>query len=154
MAKEQIKNPTAEEIGDSPLFAKNLQALIDEYEKGRLINPGEGRRFKRTPYDSLKDKGLFTPEGLSAEFRKIANRESKLSHAEREAVAAAVLTAADRTGAQIKAKREKEAAKKQATAEKAPKKAGVAPEKKSGTDPRPARKRSTSAKSAENKPEE
>ena len=150
MAKEQIKNPTAEEIGDSPLFKENLAKLIKEYQDKRAHDPGDGRRYKRTPYDSLSDKGLFTPEGLSAEFRKIANRESKLSHAEREAVAAAVLTAADRTGAQIKAKRAKEAAKKQATAEKAPKKAGVAPEKKSGTGTQAKPKRATSAKSAKN----
>jgi len=150
------KKVTPEEIGASPELHKHLREAIERYNKQREKGPGEGQRYKRTPYDSLKEKGLFTSKGLALEFNKICNRESKLSHAEREAVVGAVLNAAEKAAKDINLQREraeKEEAEK-ATPKKAPKKPRVAPEKKSGTTAQPARKRSTSAKSAENKPEE
>ena len=144
---------TPEEIGKSPELHKYLRQFVDRYNKQRLVSPGKDQRFKRTPYDRLKERGLFDSKSLALEFNKILDGKSELSRAEREAVVAAVLDSAEKAGRDINIQREKEEAEK-ATAEKAPKKPRVAPEKKSGTDPRPARKRSTSAKSAENKPEE
>ena len=144
---------TPEEIGKSPELHKYLREFVDRYNKQRLVSPGKDQRYKRTPYDRLKERGLFDSKSLALEFNKILDGKSDLSRAEREAVVAAVLDSAEKAGRDINIQREKEEAEK-ATAEKAPKKPRVAPEKKSGTDPRPARKRSTSAKSAENKPEE
>lgn len=147
------KKVTPEEIGKSPELHKYLREFVDRYNKQREKEPGDGKRYKRTPYDRLKERGLFDSKSLALEFNKILDGKSELSRAEREAVVAAVLDSAEKAGRDINIQREKEEAEK-ATAEKAPKKPRVAPEKKSGTDPRPARKRSTSAKSAENKPEE
>ena len=144
---------TPEEIGKSPELHKYLRQFVDRYNKQRLVSPGKDQRFKRTPYDRLKERGLFDSKSLALEFNKILDGKSELSRAEREAVVAAVLDSAEKAGRDINIQREKEEAEK-ATAEKAPKKPRVAPEKKSGTTARPARKRSTSAKSAENKPEE
>lgn len=137
------KKVTPEEIGASPELHKHLREFVKRYKAGA----------KRTAYDRLKEKGMFDSKSMALEFNKILDGQSKLSHAEREAIVKAVMDAADKAGKEINARREKEEAEK-AAAEKAPKKPRVAPEKKSGTTARPARKRSTSAKSAENKPEE
>lgn len=144
---------TPEEIGKSPELHKYLRQFVDRYNKQREIEPGDGKRYKRTPYDSLKERGLFDSKSLALEFNKILDGKSDLSRSQREAVVAAVLDSAEKAGRDINIQREKEEAEK-AAPEKAPKKPRVAPEKKSGTTARPARKRSTSAKSAENKPEE
>lgn len=144
---------TPEEIGQSQELHKYLRQFVDRYNTQLLVEPVKDRRYKRTPYDRLKERGLFNSKFLAFEFNKILDGKSELSRAEREAVVAAVLDSAEKAGRDINIQCEKEEAEK-TTAEKAPKKPRVAPEKKSDTDPRPARKRSTSAKSAENKPEE
>lgn len=40
--------------------------------------PQEGCRYRRTPYDALKDAGIFTVEGIRETFIKVANLESGL----------------------------------------------------------------------------
>ncbi len=140
---------TPEEIGKSPELHKYLREFVDRYNKQRLVSPGKDQRFKRTPYDRLKERGLFDSKSLALEFNKILDGKSELSRAEREAVVAAVLDSAEKAGRDINIQREKEEAEK-ATAEKAPKKPRVAPEKKSGTGTQAKPKRSTSAKSAKN----
>ena len=147
------KKVTPEEIGRSEELHKYLREFVDRYNKQRLISPEQGQRFKRTPYDRLKERGLFNSKSLALEFNKILDGKSELSRAEREAVVAAVLDSAEKAGRDINIQREKDEAEK-ATAEKAPKKPRVAPEKKSGTGARKPRKGSTSAKSAENKKED
>lgn len=140
---------TPEEIGKSPELHKYLREFVDRYNKQRLVSPGKDQRFKRTPYDRLKERGLFDSKSLALEFNKILDGKSDLSRSEREAVVAAVLDSAEKAGRDINIQREKEEAEK-ATAEKAPKKPRVAPEKKSGTGAQAKPKRSTSAKSAKN----
>lgn len=140
---------TPEEIGKSPELHKYLREFVDRYNKQRLVSPGKDQRFKRTPYDRLKERGLFDSKSLALEFNKILDGKSDLSRSEREAVVAAVLDSAEKAGRDINIQREKEEAEK-ATAEKAPKKPRVAPEKKSGTGTQAKPKRSTSAKSAKN----
>lgn len=140
---------TPEEIGKSPELHKYLRQFVDRDNTQRLVSPGKDQRFKRTPYDRLKERGLFDSKSLALEFNKILDGKSDLSRAEREAVVAAVLDSAEKAGRDINIQREKEEAEK-ATAEKAPKKPRVAPEKKSGTGTQAKPKRSTSAKSAKN----
>jgi len=147
------KKVTPEEVGRSPELHKHLREFVQKYEDDRTAPLERGKTYKRTPFDHLKEMGLFNSKALAEEFNRILDKESKLSRAEREAVVAAVLNAAEKAAREINARREKEEAEK-AAAGKAPKKPRVAPEKKSGTDPRPARKRSTSAKSAKNNGEE
>ncbi len=144
------KKVTPEEVGRSPELHKHLREFVQKYNDARKEPAGEGKHYKRTPFDRLKELGLFNSKGLAEEFNRILNKESQLSHAEREAVVGCVLNAAELAAREINARLEKEDPEK-ATPGKAPKKAGVAPKKKSGTGTQAKPKRSTSAKSAENK---
>lgn len=138
------------EIGNRPEFRQFIQENVDrirEQRKNAVLD--HGYRLKRHTFDRLEEQGLLKVEALMAEFQRIVQRESRLSSAERALVSAIVMNAAEKTV--LVMHREEE---KQEAAGKGQKKPRVAPEKKSGTDTRPARKRSTSAKSAENKPEE
>ena len=138
------------EIGNRPEFRQFIQEGIDRLRHKLNIAVVEpGYRLKRHAFDRLEDKGMMTAEAFAAEFQRIANKESRLSAAERALISAIVMAAAEKVVLAIRSDEEKQKA-----AEKRQKKPRVAPEKKSGTDTRPARKRSTSAKSAENKPEE
>lgn len=151
MANKQTKAQAGPaEIGSRPEFRQFIQENVDrirEQRKNAVLE--HGYRLKRHTFDRLEEQGLLKVETLMAEFQRIATRESKLSSAERALVSAIVMNAAEKTV--LVMRREEE---KQNAAGKAENKPRVAPEKKSGTDTRPARKRSTSAKSAENKPEE
>lgn len=46
--------------------------------------PQEGCRYRRTPYDALKDAGIFTVEGIRETFIKVANLESGLPKSQRD----------------------------------------------------------------------
>ena len=48
--------------------------------------PQEGCRYRRTPYDALKDAGIFTVEGIRETFIKVANLESGLPKSQRDAI--------------------------------------------------------------------
>jgi hypothetical protein len=67
-------------------FNDFLQGQIDVYNMRPIA--GKGLCYKRTPFDRLKDNGLFNVESIRAEFVKIANGESRLSSAERSAITA------------------------------------------------------------------
>ena len=151
MAKTQTKAQAGPaEIGSRPEFRQFIQENVDrirEQRKNAVLE--HGYRLKRHTFDRLEEQGLLKVETLMAEFQRITTRESKLSSAERALVSAIVMNAAEKTVLVMHREEEKQEAT--GNAENKPR---VAPEKKSGTDTRPARKRSTSAKSAENKPEE
>ena len=74
-------------------FNEFLGYEIESYTKLRPA-PEKGYRYRRTPYDSLNDAGLFTVDGIKSEFEKIANRESRLSKNQRDAVVGIVLRTA------------------------------------------------------------
>ena len=150
MDTEKNKQNSPVEIGNRPEFRQFILEGIDRLRHKRNSAVVEaGYRLKRHAFDRLEDKGMMTAEAFAAEFQRIANKESRLSAAERALISAIVMAAAEKVVLAIRSDEEKQKA-----AEKRQKKPRVAPEKKSGTDTRPARKRSTSAKSAENKPEE
>ena len=53
--------------------------------------PQEGCRYRRTPYDALKDAGIFTVEGIRETFIKVANLESGLPKSQRDAITRACI---------------------------------------------------------------
>lgn len=59
-------------------FKKKRKEAADRLERGQ--------RLKRTPFESLEDKGLLDSKTLYAEFQKIEKRESRLSSAERQLI--------------------------------------------------------------------
>ncbi|KAA6303156.1 MAG: hypothetical protein EZS26_000759 [Candidatus Ordinivivax streblomastigis] len=84
-------------------FNEFLQKEIDVYNKRPA--PGKGLRYKRTPYDGMKDNGIFNVEGIRAEFVKLANKESRLPRAQKDAISGLVF----RVAQQVVTFREKEA---------------------------------------------
>lgn len=72
--------------------------------------PQEGCRYRRTPYDALKDAGIFTVEGIRETFIKVANLESDLSKSQRDAITGLVFRVAQ-TVVNYRAKQEVEAKK-------------------------------------------
>ncbi|NCB42898.1 MAG: hypothetical protein EOM59_09785 [Clostridia bacterium] len=73
-------------------FNEFLGYEIEAYNKRPATE--EGRRYRRTPYDSLKDSGKFTVTGIREEFVKIANFESTLPKTQRDAITALVFRVA------------------------------------------------------------
>lgn len=73
-------------------FNEFLGYEIEAYNKRPA--PEEGRRYRRTPYDSLKDSGKFNVIGIREEFVRVANLESKLPTTQRNAVTALVFRVA------------------------------------------------------------
>ena len=79
--------------------------------------PQEGCRYRRTPYDALKDAGIFTVEGIIRRiegiretFIKVANLESGLPKSQRDAITGLVFRVAQ-TVVNYRAKQEVEAKK-------------------------------------------
>jgi hypothetical protein len=86
---------TVNDIIKDSKFNDFLQEQIDAYNKRPVLPIGQ--RYKRTPFDGLKDEGKFNVENISAEFVKIANRETNLSRAKRDAITSMVFEAARKT---------------------------------------------------------
>lgn len=63
-------------------FNEFLGYEIEAYNKRPA--PQEGCRYRRTPYDALKDAGIFTVEGIRETFIKVANLESDLPKSQRD----------------------------------------------------------------------
>lgn len=63
------------------------QALAEEidilYEKRKMISLPSGTTLRRTPIDSLQEKGLMEASAMMEELDKIGNRKSNLSSNER-----------------------------------------------------------------------
>ncbi len=70
----------------------------------------QGYKYRRTPYDALKDAGIFTVEGVRETFIQVANLESKLPKAQRDAITGLVFRVAQ-TVVNYRAKQEVEAKK-------------------------------------------
>jgi hypothetical protein len=76
-------------------FNDFLQGQIDTYNYRPI--PEKGRRYKRTPLDGLKDEGKLNAESIRAEFVKIANKETNLSRAKRDAIISIIFETARQT---------------------------------------------------------
>lgn len=87
-------------------FNEFLGYEIEAYNRRPL--PKEGFKYRRTPFDTLKDGGNFTVEYIREEFVRIANLESTLSAALREAITSLVFKVAQ-TVVNYRARKEKEA---------------------------------------------
>ena len=63
------------------------QALAEEidflYEKRKMVLLPSGTTLRRTPIDSLQEKGLMEASAMMEELDKIGNRKSNLSSNER-----------------------------------------------------------------------
>ncbi len=108
-------------------FNEYLGYEIEAYTKLRPA-PQKGYKWRRTPYDALNEAGLFTVENIKAEFEKVANLESKLPKAQRDAVVNIVLKAASSVVTYRKQQEEKAANTGQKTEQEPAKEAE--PEKK------------------------
>ncbi len=89
-------------------FNEFLGYEIEAYN--RRPQPKEGYKYRRTPFDSLKDAGKFTVEGIREEFIKVANLESNLSSVQREAITGLVFKVAQ-TVVNYRTRQEEEAKK-------------------------------------------
>lgn len=108
-------------------FNEYLGYEIEAYTKLRPA-PQKGYKWRRTPYDALNEAGLFTVENIKAEFEKVANLESKLPKAQRDAVVNIVLKAASSVVIYRKQQEEKAANTGQKTEQEPA--MGAEPEKK------------------------
>ena len=75
---------TQQELLKSDEFRKQLEVNIAQF-KNRPAPPA-GQKYRRTPYDELKERGLFTPVQLRNEYVRILAKDSKLSSSLRKAV--------------------------------------------------------------------
>jgi hypothetical protein len=73
-------------------FNEFLGYEIEAYNRRPL--PGEGLKYRRTPFDTLKDAGHFTVEYIREEFVRVANLESTLSASLRDAIVGLVFKVA------------------------------------------------------------
>lgn len=94
------------EVLEDAKFNEFLGYEIEAYNN--RPEPKEGLKYRRTPYDALKEKGIFTVEGIRAEFVKAANLESNLPSVQREAIVGLVFKVAQ-TVVNYRAKEEAEA---------------------------------------------
>lgn len=70
---------------DDPKLTTELQGYIDKY-----LNRGSapaGKRYLRTPEDSLIEMGIYTPGELIEQFLLITSKKSKLSSSLRDCIA-------------------------------------------------------------------
>lgn len=74
------------EVIESQGFKNYLEKVIFHYRDNHRRIPPAGKRWARTPYDILNDKGIFTVDKLKSEYEKIASKKSSLSYSERKAV--------------------------------------------------------------------
>lgn len=98
------------EVLEDAKFNEFLGYEIEAYNN--RPEPKEGLKYRRTPYDALKEKGIFTVEGIRAEFVKAANLESDLPSVQREAIVGLVFKVAQ-TVVNFRAKQEAETNKKE-----------------------------------------
>lgn len=75
---------TQEELLKSDEFRKQLEGNIATYENRPA--PPKGQKYRRTPYDELKEKGLLTFNELRKKYVRILAKDSTLSSACRKAV--------------------------------------------------------------------
>jgi hypothetical protein len=80
------------EVIEDVKFNEFLGYEIEAYNKRPL--PGEGLRYRRTPYDGMKDAGFFNIEGIRSEFEKLADGVSRLPRAQKDAVVSLVFKVA------------------------------------------------------------
>lgn len=92
---------TLKEVIESNEFKGELGAYVRKYNRR-----GEG--FKRSPFDGLKDKGLFSVKALSDEFFRIDCGISDLSSSSRRAVYDLVVVTARRAYEKITNARKEE----------------------------------------------
>jgi hypothetical protein len=106
---EEAARPfTAEEILNHPEFADFVQAEINAYDKSTLPTQLKtGKRFKRTPYDALKEQGILTPFAIISEFDKICNKTCMLTSLQRTAIDYLIISAFEKLMKAVE-KREKD----------------------------------------------
>jgi hypothetical protein len=83
------------EIINDSKFNEFLQGKIDDYNERPVLPIGQ--RYKRTPFDGLKEEGKFSIGSIRAEFTLIENRETSLSRSKRDAITSIVFEAARET---------------------------------------------------------
>lgn len=84
------------EIINNDYFKKSLENKIFQYNTRPLLE--SGYKYKRTPYDNLKDKGLFNVFDLTRLFVHIVNNDKvDNSKSERDAIVSLCLKCAGYT---------------------------------------------------------
>lgn len=98
----------AKKIMADSYFDTCLQQSIETYTKRKPA--ASGRRYIRTPWDSLFEKGILTIQGLRDEFNKIIEKKSTLSSAERDVVSKIVFAALRRASVRMQVQEQNKAA--------------------------------------------
>jgi hypothetical protein len=80
------KFDTLQDIFKDKQFRKFLKAEIEKYTSSRKVLPPEGKRWKRTPFDTLNDAGNFNAKYLVAQFPDIVLKKSNLSGTVRQLI--------------------------------------------------------------------
>jgi hypothetical protein len=83
---------TSKEVIEDVKFNEFLGYEIEAYNN--RPEPGKGLRYRRTPYDGMKDTGIFNIEGIRSEFEKLANRVSRLPRAQKDTIVSLVFKVA------------------------------------------------------------
>lgn len=97
------------EVMADPKFNEFLQYRID-FRESRPERIEEATRWKREPYDKLREAGKFTVPGILEEFAKIDAGTSDLSYTTREAITVLII----QTAKEVTEAREIEAQRKEA----------------------------------------
>ena len=98
----------AKKIMADSYFDTCLQQSIETYTKRKPA--ASGRRYIRTPWDSLFEKGILTIQGLRDEFNKIIEKKSTLSSDERDVVNKIVFAALKRASVRLQVQEQNKAA--------------------------------------------
>jgi len=80
------KFDTIQDIFKDKQFKKFLKAEMGKYTSARKVLPLEGKRWKRTPFDTLNDAGNFNSKYLMAQFPDIVIKKSNLSGSVRQLI--------------------------------------------------------------------
>ncbi|MDR2004392.1 MAG: hypothetical protein LBQ74_15290 [Prevotella sp.] len=75
---------TIREAIEDVKFTELLNARIQSYKNRPL--PPSGKKYRRTPFDTLGESGLLTPESILKEYVSVREKRSRLSHSQRQGV--------------------------------------------------------------------
>ncbi|MCI2145816.1 MAG: hypothetical protein LKK08_06170 [Bacteroidales bacterium] len=81
-------------MGKNRICPDVFDKRLEEWIKDKIIctpSAPKGMRYKRTPYDSLRENGNLNVPFIKSEFDKIGKHESKLPRNQRDAIVLLVL---------------------------------------------------------------
>lgn len=89
-------------------LAAEVSLVISEIDHKRMAITMGGHQLKRSPYGTLKEKGMMNAKSIMQEFNKIQNKQSSLPSGERKCVSEIVMSAFGRLMVKRANKKQKE----------------------------------------------